>query len=244
MTSVGSATPTPTKGEPPVSPASGPHKGEGLAALLAASGLIPRGTAALAEPLVLPDGSTAKSVILIGHAGSSIWPHFSKWLEGRSKDEPNPLDTWSKEVIGAAAREFGGHAVFPSDKPYLPFQQWAMMAEGLKPSPLGMLIHPVYGLWHAYRGAVLFSDLTLSLGVEKLSHPCDTCIEKPCLSACPVNAFSDDGFAVGDCRTYLTSHSGHHCMDNGCQARGACPVGMEYAYVPGQMRFHMRAFSK
>ena len=54
-----------------------------------------------------------------------------------------------------SAAEIGGQAIFPSDKPYMPFQQWAMQAEGLKKSPLGMLIHPVYGLWHAYRGAIL-----------------------------------------------------------------------------------------
>ena len=215
-----------------------------LTAILAVHGLMTRGIAHLAEPFLLPDGSYAKSVILIGHAGSSIWPHFSAWLALQNSRPDNPLDTWSKEVITAAATKVGGHAVFPSDKPYLPFQQWAMQAEGLKPSPLGILIHPVYGLWHAYRGAILFDDLTLSHGVEKLSHPCDTCVEKPCLSACPANAFSDVGFAVASCRAYLESIEGRHCMDNGCAARGACPVGRDYAYIPQQMRFHMRAFAK
>ena len=186
----------------------------------------------------------SRSAILIGHAGSSIWPHFSKWLKAQDTVPADPLDAWSKEIIGAAATEIGGHAVFPSDKPYLPFQQWVKQAEGLKPSPLGILIHPVYGLWHAYRGAILFDDLTLSHGVEKLSHPCDTCVEKPCLSACPANAFSDVGFAVASCRAYLESIEGRHCMDNGCAARGACPVGRDYAYIPEQVRFHMRAVAK
>lgn len=219
---------------------------ERLDAALADYGLITRGALNFGEgeAPTLVGGGMAASVILIGHAGSSIWPHFSKLLQGRSKAEPNPLDTWSKELIGAAAREVGGHAVFPSDRPYLPFQQWARMAESLKPSPLGMLIDPQYGLWHAYRGAVLFDDLALSQKVEKLSHPCDTCVEKPCLSACPVEAFSDRGFAVADCRAYLGSTEGRQCMDNGCRARGACPVGREYAYEPEQMRFHMRAFAK
>ena len=75
----------------------------------------------------------------------------------RSRQElANPLDTWSREVIGEVAEEFGARAVSPSDRPYLPFQQWAMRAEGLRPSPLGILMHPEYGLWHAYRGALLF----------------------------------------------------------------------------------------
>ena len=32
--------------------------------------------------------------------------------------------------------------------PYWPFQQWARRAEPVHPSPIGVLIHPRYGLWH------------------------------------------------------------------------------------------------
>ena len=37
-----------------------------------------------------------------------------------------------------------------------------MRAEGLKPSPIGILMHPQFGLWHAYRGALLF-DVEIEL---------------------------------------------------------------------------------
>jgi hypothetical protein len=47
--------------------------------------------------------------------------------------------------------------VFPFERPYLPFQRRAMRAEACYPSPLGLLIHPDYGLWHGYRGALLFA---------------------------------------------------------------------------------------
>lgn len=190
------------------------------------------------------NGGLAKSIALVGHTGSAIWPNFSKWLSQQSPVPIDPLDTWSKEVIGAVAAAVGGHAVFPSDKPYLPFQQWAKKAEGLKASPLGMLIHPVYGLWHAFRGAILFDDVTLSQKVEKLSHPCDACIEKPCLSVCPVDAFSGDGYAVDRCRSHLAMPQGQPCMGDGCLARRACPIGRDYMYVPEQIRFHMRAFAQ
>jgi hypothetical protein len=213
-----------------------------LAQSLSASGLIVRGEANLSDPVTVPGGMRARSVFLIGHAGSSIWPHFSAWLAGQSSVPNDPLDTWSKEVIAAAADAAGGHAVFPSDKPHLPFQQWAMKAEGLKPSPLGILIHPVYGLWHAYRGAILVPE-ELIQSLEKLSHPCDTCLEKPCLNACPVNAFSGDRYDVSSCRSHLHSVEGHACVSGGCMARLACPVGREFAYLPDQMRFHMAAFA-
>jgi hypothetical protein len=198
---------------------------------LAASGLIPRGTTTYNN----------QTVILIGHGGSSIWPHFSAWLANQNPLPENPLDTWSKQIITAAATGIGGQAVFPSDKPYLPFQQWAMEAEGLRPSPLGILIHPVYGLWHAYRGAIILPEKLIQ-SPEKLSRPCDSCVEKPCLSACPVSAFSDSGYDVATCRSHLHSPAGVACMASGCKARRACPVGREYTYEPEQMRFHMAAF--
>ncbi len=207
-----------------------------------------------------------RSIILIGHVGSSFWPHFTNWLSAQSASLPHgfrargvwsstasrapadhipdPLDTWSKQVIGGIAKAHGGKAIFPSDQPYQPFQQWAMAATGIRPSPLGILIHPVYGLWHAYRGAIIFYDVTLSQPVEKLSHPCDTCVEKPCLSACPVNAFSNGGYAVERCRSHVKSDAGQACLTGGCLARRACPVGTAFEYVPEQMQFHMNAFVK
>ena len=189
-------------------------------------------------------GGLAKSIALVGHGGSATWPRFTKWLSQQSPVPFDPLDTWSKEIIGAVAAEVGGDAVFPSDRPFLPFQQWAMKAEGLKPSPLGMLIHPSCGLWHAYRGAILFRDITLGQKVQKLSHPCDACIEKPCLSACPVNAFLPGRYDVVACRSHLATSLGQPCVGGGCLARRACPVGRQYTYVPDQMQFHMNAFAQ
>src|SRR5262245_26774885 len=124
---------------------------------LGVDGLILRGGFAFdrheAAPLG-PSGTPARSVLLVGQAGGAPWPHFLTWRAAQPAELENPLDSWAREVIGAVAAEFGARAVSPSDRPYLPFQQWAMRAEGLKPSPLGILMHPVFGLWHAYRAAL------------------------------------------------------------------------------------------
>lgn len=165
------------------------------------------------------------------------------WRKEQRDDLADPLDVWSKSIITPIAEQFGGKAVFPSDRPFLPFQQWAMQATGMRPSPLGILIHPVYGPWHAFRGAIIFDAETLIQEPQKLSHSCDLCIAKPCLSACPVNAFADDGYDVSGCRKHLTSGEGEECMEGGCLARRACPVGRQYAYDAAQMQFHMRAFA-
>ena len=171
---------------------------------------------------------------------------FSRW---RSRPEhaviADPLDKWSKAVIRPLAERLGATAYFPSDPPCQPFQQWAMRAEGLKPSPLGILIHPEYGLWHGYRGGLGFK---LPIDDEASSvasvHPCDHCAEKPCLTRCRPNAISLSGFDVGACRAHLRTDEGKKtCLAGGCLAREACPVGIDYRYPPGQLAFHMAALS-
>ena len=72
--------------------------------------------------------------------------------------------------------------------------------------------------------------------------PCATCSGQPCLSACPVDAFGVDGFKLEACVAHVTSVAGTDCCQHGCRARRACPVGVEFRYVPDQIRFHMEAF--
>ena len=191
-----------------------------------------------------PSGSPAKSVLLVGQAGDTPWPHFLRWREQRPSGLANPLDTWSREVIGDVARQFGARAVSPSDRPHLPFQQWAMRAEGLKPSPLGILMHPEFGLWHAYRGALLFDVEIPIQAPREVIHFCDVCDGKPCLKACPVGAYSDSGFAYQACLDHVRGPSGEPCRTTGCLDRNACPYGTAYRYPTDEQAFHMAAFMR
>ncbi|RUX33347.1 4Fe-4S dicluster domain-containing protein [Mesorhizobium sp. M2A.F.Ca.ET.042.01.1.1] len=190
-----------------------------------------------------PRNVPAKSALLVGQAGAAPWPHFQQWRERQARDITNPLDSWAREVIGAVAQGCGARAVSPSDRPYLPFQQWAMRAEGLKPSPLGILMHPQYGLWHAYRGALLFEDEISVPEPHAAIHLCDTCVEKPCLKSCPVDAYSVDGFAHQACLAHVRGTDGAPCRAGGCLDRNACPYGAEYRYPADVQAFHMAAFA-
>jgi ferredoxin len=217
-----------------------------IAAALLANGLILRGGFNLAPgeaPTTGLSGEPARAILLVGQAGAAPWPHFLRWREQQPQAIANPLDTWSREVIGAVAKTFGARAVSPSDRPYLPFQQWAMRAEGLKPSPLGILMHPQYGLWHAYRGALLFEDELPVQAAEAAPHLCDTCVEKPCLKSCPVDAYSAQGFAYQSCLAHVRGTDGEPCRSGGCLDRNACPYGTTYRYPPEVQAFHMASFA-
>lgn len=182
--------------------------------------------------------------MLLGFTGGRQWPHFARAAEAHD-GLPDPLDRWSRRVIAALARQFGAVDAYPSGTAaaLLPFQRLARRSEPVHPSPIGLLIHERWGLWHAYRGAlVLPSVIDLPPAQASGVHPCTSCEAKPCLAACPVRAFGPAGFDLDACVDHVLSEAGEECRERGCLARRACPVGSEFRYGDEQARFHMRAF--
>ena len=208
---------------------------EDIEAVFAGTGLIVRG----GFKTTADDDPASKTIVMIGNAGPDMWSHF----EPAIPDGPDPLDAWTKRLVAPLAEKLGAGALHPNDKPYRPFQQWAMRAESVHVSPLGILIHPTYGLWHAYRMALVFDDPVQGLPEKTGSpSPCDTCVTKPCLTACPVGAFSTNGYDVPVCIAYLKTPPGQPCHDGGCQARMACPVATDRQYTADQRAFHAASF--
>lgn len=231
---------------------------------LAAHGLRLRGgwRPEAGEPLpTLPSGAPVAVVWMVGQVGSEVWPHFQQSSFAHD-DLPDPMDRWAKSIGHPLAAELGGLAIFPSDgPPWWPFQQWACRSEPVASSPLGLLIHPQWGLWHAYRFALALPRLDVqdSAALEAaatglaggssdaasvaLSDLCSLCDDQPCLRACPVDAFGPGGYAVDACASHLHGGTGTECMGGGCLARRACPVGSLLRYQPAHTAFHMRAFA-
>jgi epoxyqueuosine reductase QueG len=184
------------------------------------------------------DGMAAAFVILIGNAGPDMFRRFAR--------ERNPLvdsmDDWTRATVDPLAKQLDAQAVYPFDKPAQPFLTWARKGGAGHTSPLGLNIHPQYGLWHAYRAALLFPVVFDIPRLKQGTHPCDSCSDKPCLAACPVSAFDGQSYAYKTCGKHILSTTGEDCMTQGCKARNACPVGTHFRYHPLQIQFHMRAF--
>lgn len=212
-----------------------------LHSALSAHGLIARGGF---HPVSADDvpGDPA-TLVMVGNAGPDMWGAFD-CARGDYADSANPLDAWITDTLTDVAAAVGATALFPfGGQPHLPFQRWAQRAEPVHPSPVGVLIHPAFGLWHAYRGALAFAEKLELPPPDVRPSPCDSCVDKPCLSACPVGAFDGKTYDVPGCVGHITDTDSGDCMGQGCLARRACPVGRDYVYAPTQAGYHMRAFT-
>lgn len=186
----------------------------------------------------------AGTVVLIGSTGPAMWQVFAASVsEASRKEAPNPLDDWTREVVTKAARRLGARALFPFEgPPFHPFMRWAQRAEALAPSPIGPLIHPRYGLWQAYRAALVFAEAIDLPAASPVASPCTHCADKPCTTGCPVDAIRRDAYDTRRCIEHLRSAAGADCRALGCRARRACPVGASYRHEPEQADFHMGKF--
>lgn len=206
-----------------------------IARLLGEHGLILRGGFHPTAEDDMPDNT--RTLLLVGNAGSALWGPFSD----ARPNGPDPMDVWTRGVLGSIADRAGARALYPFDgPPYHPFQRWAQRAESVYPSPILMLIHPDYGLWHAYRGALAFREELPLPEPDRHPSPCDSCADKPCLSRCPATAFKDGTYDVAACAAHVTAPD-TQCRSL-CQARAACPVGTNHRYRDDHGAFHMDAF--
>jgi hypothetical protein len=215
---------------------------ETVFAAIRRTGLIPRGALSLMDGERTGELADIGTIVLAGMAGREGWSAFAASPEA-SDGLADPLDRWSRRVVEALAGELGATALFPfGGPPFLPFQRWAKRAEPVNSSPIGPLIHPYYGLWHSYRGALGFGEELSVPDSATVPSPCESCTGRWCLSGCPVGAFSSAGYDVAACAGHLRSAAGADCMGFGCRARRACPIGAEHAYEPQPAKFLMRAF--
>lgn len=186
----------------------------------------------------LPSGT--RTLLLVGLKEPGFWPHITAQPEWDGA--PDPMDRWSRRVIGGLACDIGAKALFPfGGPPYHPFYQWALRTGRVWDSPVRLLVQATQGLMVSFRGALAIKD---EVAVPPAAaKPCETCIAKPCLTACPAAALGAGGYDVPACHAYLDAGD-RDCMKAGCMTRRACPVSATYARMPEQSAYHMGQFHK
>ncbi len=187
----------------------------------------------------LPDGY--ETILMIGPGEPGFWPEFTASPE-YSDGEPDPVDRWSKRVLGGWAEQIGATAIYPSDgPPYAPFIAWAKATGRTHNSPAGILVQDQAGLMVSFRGALAIVG-RIALPPAPPS-PCESCIDRPCLTACPVGALAEgQDYDAPRCKAHLDTPEGQDCMTRGCAVRRACPVSQSYGRQEAQSAFHMRSF--
>ena len=185
----------------------------------------------------LPAGT--RTLVLLGPREPGFWAVVQASEEWGGAD---PVDRWSRRVVGTLACDLGAKALFPfGGPPYQPFYAWALRTGRVWASPVKLLVHEAQGLMVSFRGALALKEL-LELPPAPV-RPCDACAQ-PCLTACPVAALTGAGYDLQRCHGYLDGPDGGDCMAGGCLVRSTCPVSRGYARMPGQSAYHMRQFHR
>lgn len=193
----------------------------------------------------------ARSIIVIGNGGGAFWAAFKRHLDANPGwfERQHPLDDFTRVVveraIGASLTKAGvTHQIiypFMNGGPTLNFME-AGKAAGLSgPSILGVVVHPTYGPWIAFRAAVLVEESLDAPGDALGFDPCPSCTARTCIAACPAAAVRfPEGWDIPACLTHRVEVESD-CAPR-CHARAACVLGPEHRYPDDELAHHqMRA---
>ncbi|HEX4209938.1 MAG TPA: hypothetical protein VHY56_06065, partial [Candidatus Binataceae bacterium] len=138
-----------------------------------------------------------QSIVVIGNGGGAFWNAFKAHAKAHPgwRDRTHPLDDFTRGLvenqIEPIMRERGVSttSVYPFiGEPTLNFIALGKLAGLGGPSLLGVLIHPVYGPWIAFRAALLLDFALDQPGEAAGFDPCPRCVSRSCITACPASA--------------------------------------------------------
>ncbi len=191
-----------------------------------------------------------ETVVIIGNGGREFWRHFQEYAEGRPdylQQHDHPLDVYTVDVIRARLTLLldATHAQYRIIYPFqffsglaVSFMHLAQAARLSVPSILGVQLHPRYGPWIAWRAAVLIAHTFPALSAPAQDFdPCSTCVERPCIAACPAQAVSIarswDLLACTQHRLRVPTDCAAHC-----HARYTCVYGRTHRYPEDALAYH------
>jgi hypothetical protein len=155
----------------------------------------------------------ARSAILVANGGRAFWDAFACAPEFGAPIDP--LDSFTRRVIEAAARELepGALARFPFERRgggYADFVELGRLAGLGAASRLRLLLHPSYGPWISLRAIVLArGDWEIGPGAPPGFDPCRDC-PAPCERAGSDLGARRRACVVGPEHTYSEAELAHH----------------------------------
>lgn len=185
----------------------------------------------------------ARSAIVVGSGGRAMWDAIAAAPEAGIRHR---INTFTQRVIQEATTPLRDDAraavcLWPNairQDAFIPLMRLAIAAGIGVPSKLALLINPTYGLWIGLRAVVLTErelDPTPPLA-ETAWDPCRAC-HAPCAGVCHGRVFGAAGYDGQAClATRVTTRT---CRRT-CDARLACPVGVEHHYGTAQLAHHAR----
>lgn len=185
----------------------------------------------------LTSGLGWRQLILIGHGGRRLWQAVQEAAGEGGLDPDHPIDHFTRHAVArwfaAACPGCDSALLYPGEAP-VGLQALGRLAGWHHPSPFMLGVRPGWGSWYAYRAVLLAdSDFTATPPLPEAA-PCTSCVERPCISACPAGAMAGGRFTLARCvafRRRPDSPCRHTCL-----ARLACPVGTEHRYGADQLR--------
>lgn len=189
----------------------------------------------------------SRSIVVIGNGGADFWRIFKahatenpSWFE-----RDNPLDDYTREVVEreivvpVRAAGVGCSVLFPfgGSGRTLNFMQLATLSGLAGPSIIGVVVHPVFGPWIAFRAALLLDREINHPGDAVNFDPCPTCSTRSCINACPATAVSfPSGWDIPKCLKHRVE--AHPDCSEGCHARVACVLGPDKRYPDDELAYH------
>lgn len=187
-----------------------------------------------------------QSIVVLGNGGADFWHAVNRHAQIHPEwfAREHPLDDYTRWAVeqdlaprlAARGVRFSIAYPFVGNEPRLDFVTLGKVAGLGVVGLVGVLIHPTYGPWIAFRAALLLEEEIEQLGPAIGFEPCPGCTTRSCIAACPAQAVGTAGWEIARCLKHRVE--ARPSCDSRCHARVACVIGPEHRYPDDELAYH------